>query len=91
MDINIFKQAETAYKSGDYRQAAHLYREVAQKAIADSDNLLAAEMNNNSSVAFLQDGNPTTALETVLDTDKIFAQAGDRKRQARTKTKRKAI
>lgn len=82
MDINKSKQAETAYKSGDYPEAARLYQESARDASASSDNLLSAEMNNNCSVALLQAGDAAAALEAALGTDKIFAAAGDRKRQA---------
>jgi tetratricopeptide (TPR) repeat protein len=39
-------------------------------------------MANNQSVALLQSGSANAALEVVSGTDEIFAEAGDRRRQA---------
>jgi tetratricopeptide (TPR) repeat protein len=44
--------------------------------------LEANEAKNNLSVALLQMDRPQDALEAVLDSDQIFAEAGDLKRQA---------
>jgi tetratricopeptide (TPR) repeat protein len=42
---------------------------------------MAAEMRNNASVALLQTGKAKESLEAALETDKIFAEAKDIKRQ----------
>jgi tetratricopeptide (TPR) repeat protein len=82
MTMDKSKQAENAYKSGDYQEAARLYREAARDAESNQNHPLAAEMKNNCSVALLQAGDAAGALEAVLDTDQVFAQSGDRKKQA---------
>jgi len=45
------------------------------------DELNAAEMKNNESVAFLQAGDARQALQAVEGTEEVFLKAGDLKRQ----------
>ena len=45
------------------------------------DELNAAEMKNNESVALLQAGKAREALDATADTEEIFQKAGDIKRQ----------
>ena len=79
---SLAEQAQRAYKARQYERAAELFHLAAQGYGSGLDNLLAAEMKNNASVAHLQAGNPQKALDAALDTDKIFEGAKDVKRQA---------
>jgi tetratricopeptide (TPR) repeat protein len=75
-------QAEKAYRSGKYHEAAGLFEQAAANAREDGDLLRVAELNNNRSVALLRAGSAQQALEAALGTDQVFALAGDLKRQA---------
>ncbi|PKN94933.1 MAG: hypothetical protein CVU44_03760 [Chloroflexi bacterium HGW-Chloroflexi-6] len=77
----ISTQASQSYQEGDFKQAAQLFAEAAQ-AFTETGNLLdAAEMRNNQSVALLQNDDAQAALDAVVGTDLIFADAGDTRRQ----------
>lgn len=78
----IAKEAQSAYKMGDYASAAQSYAAARQSYLAANDPLMAAEMANNLSVALLQAGDPQGAWQAVEGTAILFSQAGDRKRQA---------
>jgi tetratricopeptide (TPR) repeat protein len=78
----LSNQAEKVYKAGKYEEAAILYAQAAASCRDAGDTLRAAELDNNLSVALLQAGNPQGALEAVQDTDKVFEEAGDTRRQA---------
>lgn len=58
-----------------FRQAAHIYAEGNAPA-------LAAEMQNNLSVALLQSGKPQEALDAALHTDEYFSSIKDITKQA---------
>ena len=75
-------QAEKAYRAGKFTQAAELYRQAAENSAASDDALTAAELANNRSVALLRSGDAHGALLAALETDTIFEQAGDVRRQA---------
>ena len=75
-------EGQAEYNKGEYQSAAHYYKAAADGYLSAGDDLLAAEMSNNCSVAFLKCGNADSALKAVLDTDKIFATHGDTLRQA---------
>ena len=80
----IRKLAETgrlAFEAGQYRSAAGSFQAAAQGYAAIRDDLNAAEMRNNESVALLQAGDARAALEAAAGTEEIFARAGDLKRQ----------
>ena len=79
---NEIQQAKQAYKKKEYRRAAELFARIAAEIPASEDILLKAEMYNNSSVAWLQAGEAQQALDAVLGTDAIFADAGDTRRQS---------
>lgn len=71
----------------DYQDKAYLEAEIAFKNAADEfrltgDELTAAEMDNNRSVALLQACKPGEALQAVGESPDIFSKAGDRRRQA---------
>ena len=75
-------EARAAYKRGDYLAAANAFKAASESYRLSGDELNAAEMANNYSVALLQGGEAQQSLEVVLGTDKIFAEAGDLRRQA---------
>jgi tetratricopeptide (TPR) repeat protein len=74
-------QASQFYQEGDFKQAAGLFAEAAQAYQAAGNLLDSAEMRNNQSVALLQDDDAEGALQAVLGTEAIFAEAGDVRRQ----------
>lgn len=78
----LAEEARRAYKARQYDHAAQLFQQAAQGYTVVRDNLLAAEMKNNASVAYLQRGDPQKALDAALDTDKVFEDAKDIKRWA---------
>jgi tetratricopeptide (TPR) repeat protein len=69
------------YEKGNYKAAAGLFSQAAQAYSSMGDELNAAELKNNESVAFLQAGNAREALQAVEGTEEIFMNAGDLKRQ----------
>ncbi len=76
------KQAEAAYQSKQYRQAAELFLSASQ-AFSNAGNLLAAaEMSSNRSVSLLQAGDAKGALEAVRGMDRVFSLSGDTRKQA---------
>jgi tetratricopeptide (TPR) repeat protein len=78
----LIKEAQTAYKQKKYLVAATAFETAAQVYSANGEEMNAAEMRNNSSVAFLQANNPQAALSAVQGTEQVFAKDGDIKRQA---------
>jgi tetratricopeptide (TPR) repeat protein len=78
----LSSQGKAAFDHKKYTQAAELFEQAAQAYDHAGDALMAAEMQNNRSVALLQAGKPGDALEAVTGTDKVFEQAKDTKRQA---------
>ena len=75
-------QGKTAFRNGRFADAANLFRLAAENYTLGHDGLMAAEMMNNVSVALLKAGKSQESLDAALDTDKIFADANDTKRQA---------
>jgi tetratricopeptide (TPR) repeat protein len=75
-------EGQADYIKGDYLSAARLFQAAADGFSSISDELSAAEMANNCSVAYLKAGDAKNALEAVLGTDLVFASQGDIKRQA---------
>ncbi len=69
------------YEKGNYLAAADLFAQAAQAYAAAGDELNAAEMKNNESVAFLQAGNAREAFRATDGTEAIFQKAGDLRRQ----------
>lgn len=79
---DLKKEAERAYRKNDFLFAAKVYKAAAEGFLQNGDQLEAAELLNNASVAYLQADQPEFALETAQDTDSTFAKAGDKRRQA---------
>jgi tetratricopeptide (TPR) repeat protein len=74
-------QGKQEYEKGKFLAAADLFLQAARAYASVQDELNAAEMKNNQSVALLQAGKAREALQATDGTEVIFAQAGDRKRQ----------
>lgn len=75
-------KGKQAFAGKKFDEAADYFRQAAQGYTLGRAGLLAAEAQNNLSVALLQAGRAQEALDAVQDTDKIFADANDVKRQA---------
>lgn len=75
-------EGQAEYNKGEYLSAARLYKAAADGYLSEGDELLAAEMANNCSVAFLRGGEAGSAFEAVVNTDKVFESKGDTLRQA---------
>ena len=78
----LTKAGEGAYQAGEYQEAAQHFEDAAKGYAAQGENLVAAEMSNNQSVALLQAGDAQAALDAAVGTDEIFSAAGDTRRQA---------
>ncbi len=78
----LARDGKTAFEKQDYPQAAAAFQAAENGFRASGDDLNAAEMANNRSVALLQNDDSQAALEAVMGTAEIFAESGDRKRQA---------
>ncbi|HIE58246.1 MAG TPA: tetratricopeptide repeat protein [Anaerolineales bacterium] len=78
----LLREAQAAYRRGDYEAAVQSFNAARESYLAIGDELNAAEMANNASVALLQNGKAEEALQSVIGTAAIFAAAGDHKRQA---------
>jgi tetratricopeptide (TPR) repeat protein len=74
-------EGKREYEKGNYLAAAELFLQAAQTYTAARDELNAAEMKNNQSVALLQAGKPKEALQATDGTEDVFQKAGDIKRQ----------
>ncbi|HLO16073.1 MAG TPA: hypothetical protein VK206_14670, partial [Anaerolineales bacterium] len=74
-------QGKQEYEKGNYLEAADLFLQAAQAYATTQDNLNAAEMKNNQSVALLQAGKVKEAFQATDGTEEVFQKAGDIKRQ----------
>lgn len=79
--ISLAEQGKKEYEKGRYAVAADLFSQAAQGYASAQDELNAAEMKNNQSVALLQAGEAKEALQATEGTEAIFQKAGDLKRQ----------
>lgn len=79
--IQLADQAKQEYAQGNYAAAAELFAQAAQAYTGARDDLNAAEMKNNQSVALLKAGRAQDAFEATDGTEAVFEKAGDRKRQ----------
>lgn len=78
---SLAEQGKQEYEQGAYLAAADLFARAAQTYSSAKDELNAAEMRNNQSVALLQAGKAKEALQATEGTEEIFQKAGDVKRQ----------
>jgi len=74
-------EANRTYRAGDLPAAADIFARAADAYAASGDALTAAEMKNNQSVALLRNGQAQAALDTALDTERVFAIASDSRRE----------
>ena len=79
--ITFAEKGKQEYELGNYLVAADLFSQAAQVYASMQDELNAAEMKNNQSVALLQGGNAKEALQATEGTEDIFQKTGDIKRQ----------
>ena len=79
--ITLAEKGTQEYELGNYLAAANLFSQAAQAHASVQDELNAAEMKNNQSVALLQGGKAKEALQATEGTEDIFQKAGDIKRQ----------
>ena len=77
----LIEEGKKAYERGNYTASAQAYQAAAQGYQDTGDSLSAAEMLNNSSVAYLRAGEGEAALQAVEGTPDVFAEAGDIRRQ----------
>jgi tetratricopeptide (TPR) repeat protein len=75
-------QGKRAFENKKFTEAAEYFQLAANGYTQGRAGLLAAEMMNNASVAFLQAGKAQEALQAALSTDAVFASANDVKKQA---------
>ena len=78
---SLAEQATEKYKEEKFAAAADLFSQSAQAYNNTRDELNAAEMKNNQSVALLKAGKPKDALHATDGTEAVFQRAGDLKRQ----------
>jgi tetratricopeptide (TPR) repeat protein len=79
--ISLVESGKSAYGKGNFKAAAGLFSQAARAYASMQDELNAAEMRNNESVAWLQAGKAKEALQATDGTEVIFEKAGDMKRQ----------
>jgi tetratricopeptide (TPR) repeat protein len=77
----LAEQGKQAFKNKKFDEAAELFNQAADGYALSRDSLMSAEMKNNVSVALLQAGKPQESLAAALNTDQVFAEATDIKRQ----------
>jgi len=78
---SLAEQATQEYTKGEFAAAAGFFAQAAQAYSHGQDELNAAEMKNNQSVALLKAGKAKDALQATDGTEAIFQKAGDLKRQ----------
>ena len=78
---SLADRATQKYADGEFVAAADLFSQAAQAYRNAQDELNAAEMKNNESVALLKGGKAKEALQATDGTEAVFQQAGDLKRQ----------
>jgi tetratricopeptide (TPR) repeat protein len=79
--ITLAEEGKKEYGKGNFLAASGLFLQAAQSYKSANDELNAAEMMNNQSVALLQAGKAKEALQATDGTEEIFQKAGDLKRQ----------
>ncbi|HKG55426.1 MAG TPA: hypothetical protein VKB04_14280 [Anaerolineales bacterium] len=79
--IALAEDGKQEYEKGKFLTAAGLFLQAAQAYRSAKDEVNAAEMLNNQSVALLQAGKAKEALQATEGTEDIFLKAGDIKRQ----------
>jgi tetratricopeptide (TPR) repeat protein len=78
----LANEGQADYSKGEYLSAAKLYKAAADSYLNSGDEILAAEMANNRSVALLRGGDAQSALDIVIGTDELFEMHGEYLKQA---------
>lgn len=73
--------AQRRYREGDLAGAVEAFHQAGQAYAAAGDAVMAAEMQNNQAVTLLRLKKADAALELVRGTERIFAEAGDARRE----------
>lgn len=73
----IAESAKQAYQEGNYKKAASDYAAATAAYQQQGNELMAAEMANNQSVALLQAGDAQAAFIAAENTEKVFEKAGE--------------
>jgi len=87
-DIEIFSpqhletEGTDCYQRKAYHDAAKAFMAASDGYLSAGENIKAAEMANNQSVAWLQAKHPQLAWDAVADTVEMFEKAGDQRRMA---------
>jgi tetratricopeptide (TPR) repeat protein len=79
--LTLAENGKKEYAKNNFNAAATLFAQAAQAYVSIQDELNAAEMKNNESVALLQAGKAKGALQATDGTEAVFQKAGDIKRQ----------
>lgn len=79
--LRLSEQGKEEYAQGNHAAAADFFAQAAQAYADAQDELNAAEMKNNQSVALLQAGRAKEAFDATDGTEAVFQKAGDMKRQ----------
>lgn len=66
-----------AFADGDYTRAISAFEQAQRAFTSQGDEIMAARMANNLSVALLKSGKAVEALSAAEGTDKVFEAAGD--------------
>ena len=77
----LAQNATSVYQSGDFNNAARLYGEAASIFLDQGQDLDAAELKNNQSVALLRAGDAQGAFEAAHGTPAVFFASGDSRRE----------
>lgn len=80
--LTLEKQAEKAYHSKKYQQAAQLFLQASDAYEKEQDLKKKADLANNASVALLQAGDAQAALDASQGTEEYYAQTGNLRSQA---------
>jgi tetratricopeptide (TPR) repeat protein len=78
----LAEEGRAEYQNKAYLSAAKLYQAAAEGFKASGDEIMVAEMANNSSVAYLKGGEAAKAFEMVDGTEKVFEAKGNVRLQA---------
>jgi tetratricopeptide (TPR) repeat protein len=73
--------AQRRYREGDLAGAVEAFQQASQAYAAAGEALMAAEMRNNQAVTLLRLKKAEEALALVQGTERIFAEAGDARRE----------
>ena len=78
----LISQGQKAFGIKNFDLAAEAFSQALREFELAGDELNAAEMRNNLSVALLQGGKAQQAYAALKGSEEVFAKAGDKKRQA---------